>query len=92
MKFPENGACQGVDPDLFFPIGDTGPALEQTNAAKAVCGKCTARAACLEWLLESPQQPGVWAGLDERQQSTLRQELKSGRALAELAGEFVVAQ
>lgn len=40
-EFMENwrmhAACRDEDPDLFFPIGGTGPALVRTEDAKAVC-------------------------------------------------------
>ena len=29
-------ACRDTDPDLFFPVGTTGPAIEQIDNAKAV--------------------------------------------------------
>ncbi|HKX72183.1 MAG TPA: WhiB family transcriptional regulator, partial [Acidimicrobiales bacterium] len=29
-------ACRDTDPDLFFPVGTTGPAIEQIETAKAV--------------------------------------------------------
>jgi len=35
-------ACREADPDLFFPVGSTGPALRQIEAAKAVCRACPA--------------------------------------------------
>ncbi|HYD08628.1 MAG TPA: WhiB family transcriptional regulator, partial [Acidimicrobiales bacterium] len=30
-------SCRSVDPDLFFPVGTTGLAVEQIDAAKTVC-------------------------------------------------------
>ena len=30
----DHAACRDTDPDLFFPIGSTGPAVEQIDAAK----------------------------------------------------------
>ena len=38
----ERAACRDTDPDLFFPVGSTGPAVEQIVAAKSVCGTCDA--------------------------------------------------
>jgi len=32
--------CRDTDPDLFFPVGTTGPAIEQIENAKAVCRQC----------------------------------------------------
>jgi len=43
-------ACVGEDPELFFPVVEEGPLCEdQIAAAKAVCGRCPVRDACLEW-------------------------------------------
>ena len=63
-----DAACREEDPDLFFPIGSTGPALVQTADAKAVCANCPVREPCLRWALENGQDSGVWGGLgvDER--------------------------
>ena len=36
----ERSACRDTDPDLFFPVGSTGPAVEQITSAKAVCEMC----------------------------------------------------
>lgn len=37
MDLRHGALCREEDPDLFFPIGSTGPALLQTEEAKAVC-------------------------------------------------------
>jgi hypothetical protein len=34
---PDAGTVLYEEPDLFFPIGCTGPTLEQIGEAKAVC-------------------------------------------------------
>ena len=31
-----NAACRDTDPELFFPIGTTGPAVDQIESAKEV--------------------------------------------------------
>jgi Transcription factor WhiB len=33
----DDAACRDADPDLFFPIGTTGPALVQIGEAKRIC-------------------------------------------------------
>lgn len=57
--------CRDEDPDLFFPIGTTGPAVVQAEEAKAVCRRCPVMERCLQWALESGQDHGVWGGTDE---------------------------
>jgi len=46
-------ACRSVDPDLFFPSADSGPAYAvQVAEAKAVCGRCPVRDECLVEAIE----------------------------------------
>ncbi|MGW2283056.1 WhiB family transcriptional regulator [Streptomyces sp. NPDC001770] len=74
-------ACREEDPDLFFPIGSTGPALVQTEDAKAVCRTCPVREQCLRWALDNNQDTGVWGGLaeDERRALKRRDRRKAGQ-------------
>ncbi|MFE2093316.1 WhiB family transcriptional regulator [Streptomyces sp. NPDC059460] len=65
-------ACRDEDPDLFFPIGSTGPALVQTDEAKEVCRGCPVREQCLEWAMENDQDSGVWGGLGEAERRALK--------------------
>jgi WhiB family transcriptional regulator, redox-sensing transcriptional regulator len=67
-------ACSSSDPDLFFPIGDTGPAVEHAEAAKAVCRQCPVRLDCLEYALTSNQDAGVWGGATEEERRKLRRQ------------------
>ena len=63
--------CGDYDPDLFFPIGSSGPAVRQRARAKAVCAQCPVRRDCLEWALATEQPYGVWGGLDELEREAL---------------------
>lgn len=37
MDWRHHAVCREEDPELFFPIGSTGPALIQIEEAKSVC-------------------------------------------------------
>ncbi|MFD3734491.1 WhiB family transcriptional regulator [Streptomyces sp. NPDC058632] len=72
--------CRDEDPDLFFPIGTSGPALLQTEQAKAVCRRCPVQQQCLDWAMESGQSLGVWGGTSETERRALKRRLKARRA------------
>ena len=61
----ELSACRDSDPDLFFPIGSTGPAVDQIEKATAICSACSVREACLQYAFETNQEAGVWGGFAE---------------------------
>jgi WhiB family redox-sensing transcriptional regulator len=77
VTWRNRAACLGENPELFFPDGNTGPALLQTEEAKAVCHRCEVAATCLKWAIESGQDYGVWGGMSEYE----RRALKSRNAL-----------
>jgi WhiB family redox-sensing transcriptional regulator len=68
MTWRDRAACLAVDPELFFPIGNSDPALRQIEEAKAVCRRCEVVETWLSWAMESRQDNGGWGGLsaDER--------------------------
>ena len=68
----DHAACRDTDPELFFPIGNAGPALHQLDRAKQVCAGCPVRTSCLEWALASGQEAGVWVGTSEDERRALR--------------------
>ncbi|KID28650.1 WhiB family transcriptional regulator [Prauserella rugosa] len=72
MDWRHRAACRDEDPELFFPVGTSGPALSQVTAAKAVCHRCTVAADCLAWALASGQDAGVWGGMDEDERRALK--------------------
>lgn len=65
-------ACLDEDPELFFPVGSTGPALDQVERAKAVCRRCSVIDECLDWALETNQQDGIWGGSSEDERRSMR--------------------
>ncbi|MGW1007696.1 WhiB family transcriptional regulator [Streptomyces sp. NPDC002520] len=82
MDWRHQASCREEDPELFFPIGNTGPALLQIEEAKAVCRRCPAQPACLEWALESGQGDGVWGGLAEDERRALKRRAARARTRA----------
>ncbi|MER5378139.1 WhiB family transcriptional regulator [Streptomyces sp. NPDC002132] len=71
MEWLRSAACVGEDPELFFPVGTSGPALRDAADAKRVCARCRVTAACLAFALESPPTSGVWGGTDEEERAEL---------------------
>ncbi|POX46094.1 WhiB family transcriptional regulator [Streptomyces sp. Ru71] len=76
----EHAACRHEDPDLFFPIGTSGPSLVQTEQAKAVCRGCPVREPCLRFALDTDQTIGVWGGTSETERRALRRRVGSRRS------------
>ena len=72
MDWADHAACRAEDPELFFPDGNTGPALLQLEEAKAVCRRCEVAQTCLTWAIDSGQDAGVWGGLSEEERSALK--------------------
>jgi len=72
MDWVHRARCKDEDPELFFPIGTTGPAAVQIERAKAICVRCDVRAECLEWAMSTAQDAGVWGGLSEEERRALR--------------------
>jgi WhiB family redox-sensing transcriptional regulator len=72
MDWRHQAACLDTDPELFFPVGSTGPAVEQAERAKRVCARCPVKAQCLDFAIGTKQDAGVWGGTDEEQRRLLR--------------------
>lgn len=72
MEWLHRARCKDEDPELFFPIGTSGPAAVQIEAAKSICMLCPVRSECLEWAMVTGQEAGVWGGLSEDERRALR--------------------
>ena len=71
MDWRHRAACRGEDPELFFPVGTTRPALAQLAEAKSVCHRCPVTGQCRTWALDSRERHGVWGGLGEDERHEL---------------------
>ena len=78
-----SAACVGEDPELFFPIGNTGPAILQIHDAKDVCLRCEVVTKCLQWALESGQDVGVWGGTSEDERRAMKRRAARARSRME---------
>ncbi|GAB2967028.1 WhiB family transcriptional regulator WhcE [Streptomyces pseudoechinosporeus] len=71
MEWFRRAACADEDPELFFPVGTTGPALQDIAAAKRICARCPVSYQCLAWALDTGQTSGVWGGTREEERAAL---------------------
>ncbi len=64
LPWRSKAACQGLDPEIFYPSSD-----DDLDAipAKAVCAECPVREPCLEFALAVREKDGVWGGATERE-------------------------
>ena len=72
MTWRNRAACLDEDPEMFFPIGNTGPAFLQIDRAKVVCRSCEVVDTCLSWAIGSRQDAGVWGGLSDDERRALK--------------------
>jgi WhiB family redox-sensing transcriptional regulator len=71
MEWLRRAACVGEDPELFFPVGTSGPAQEEIAAAKRSCARCPVAGPCPAWALATGQTSGVWGGTGEEERAAL---------------------
>lgn len=62
----KRAACQGIDPDVFYPVSE-----DDAEEAKAICAQCAVRQFCLEYALSNRERDGVWGGLTDRERRRL---------------------
>jgi WhiB family redox-sensing transcriptional regulator len=82
MDWRDRSACLDEDPELFFPIGNTGPALLQIEEAKAVCRRCPVMELCAQWAWDTGQDAGVWGGLSEDERRRMKRRAARNRRKA----------
>jgi WhiB family redox-sensing transcriptional regulator len=76
MSWQDYAACQGYDPELWFPVTEVGPGADQTRQAKAVCASCPVRSECLRWAQDAGVTDGVFGGLTADERVAMRRQLR----------------
>ncbi|MGH2636625.1 MAG: WhiB family transcriptional regulator [Actinomycetota bacterium] len=78
-----DASCRGEDSTLFFAPNYFEKREEKSareTKAKAICGRCPVRGACLEYALKIREPHGIWGGLNEfeRRQLLRQRTLQAG--------------
>ncbi|WP_431781761.1 WhiB family transcriptional regulator [Streptomyces chumphonensis] len=73
------GICRDEDPEIWFPVGTTGPAYAEAEWARQICCHCPVMEACAEYALDERIEHGIWGGLDEQQRRKILR--KRGRGI-----------
>jgi WhiB family transcriptional regulator, redox-sensing transcriptional regulator len=58
----DSAACRDADPELFFPLTESGRSLVQISQARQICRVCLVQRACLMWALQHAMDEGIWGG------------------------------
>lgn len=80
-------ACRDEDPELFFPIGNIGPALLQIEDAKNVCRRCDVIVECLRWAVATDVEDGVWGGQGQDDRRRAKRRARTTRESWEVGDE-----
>ena len=70
----DHALCRDTSPELFFPIGTTGMAIDQINSAKRICEQCPSASECLDFAILTNQENGIWGGCTEEERRQIRRE------------------
>lgn len=76
-------SCRDVDPELFFPKGDSGPWLHVIEQAKQVCRRCPSADACLQFALDEEVGHGIFGGLTAKERDSLIRSARRRRTTPE---------
>ena len=81
-EWRDSALCRDTDPNLFFPVGTTGLAIDHISNAKKVCGECAVANQCLGFALDTNQDSGVWGGLTEEERRIIRRQRVAAARMA----------
>jgi WhiB family redox-sensing transcriptional regulator len=79
MQWLNDSRCRTEDPEIFFPVGNTGPAIDQIELAKSICRECQVSTLCLEYAIKENQDAGVWGGMSEDERKSLKRKYARAR-------------
>ncbi len=91
LSWRQHRACADLDTNMFFPVGSTSTALEQTNLAKSICQSCPVNNQCLEFALRTLQDYGVWGGRTEDERRVIRRSRRAAARRAAVAAKTAAA-
>lgn len=80
MDWRHRAICRDEDPELFHPVGTSGPALLQLAEAKRVCRRCPVTEACRDFALDNGIDSGVYGGMSEEERRSARRRAARHRA------------
>lgn len=81
-EWQADAECRNEDPELFFPVGQGAPAIQEIEAAKAVCRRCASTVECLTYALDNDERFGVFGGLTEEERRNLKRRNQRARGNA----------
>lgn len=67
LKWMDDGACIGTDPEAFFPDGTP------ENFARRICNSCPVIVECAEYAIPDHRIRGIWGGMTEKQRKNARE-------------------
>ena len=77
LSWRAEAECRDLNPNLFFPVGVPGPAVDQIATAMEICSMCSVRSECLEFAITSNQEFGVWGGTSAEERRVLRRQWRA---------------
>lgn len=71
MSWRDDAACNGIDPEMFYPRHGAEGKLDAIQA-RAICRSCPVTAECLEWALSVGDRHAVLGGTTAQERELMR--------------------
>jgi WhiB family transcriptional regulator, redox-sensing transcriptional regulator len=87
-EWPERAACRrpDIDPEIFFPLSESGLGARQIAEARAVCAGCPVVMHCLDRALRAGEPAGIWGGTTPDERRLLRHYARDAQLRPEIIG------